>query len=993
MKKTLFTLIGIFLFIAIKSVSANIITVDGNLSLQDGSAIPLVTVELHRETGELLASTNANQFGNFSFPNIDDLGGTLDAYIVAKTDSDVAEIGSTFAGQIFGVYNYQSSTKFNLNPSNNFFQETVSGNQNMTDAFTLQKYIFQPYKYFQTIHDHTAPQIDVKYPSKEDGSTGLYPGLLGNHHIEIQNHTFVEDTRAIRHEFGHYIMLETYNLNDYPSCSGIRIFGAGETTCPEIAFKEGWAHAVYVIHNKTDDMKNYTVDNVIRNYESENWGHGTGYNELGTGYLNEYEVAGILWDIADAPNSSDLFPNVDDDHIYNRDDMLWEILNEEPQNILEFYNDWVNKKDYVEYKNLQNELYDSYFQNNIIRGPSNNPISNDWSYFLHDPRRSGMTTLRGDLYHDQGTMFRGNLGQTINNTLDKIGIADMNQDGTQDLILTTGLNLTQGRVYRVTYNRTFNSGNLQVQTPLKLLRTTSRGFVGSPTLADVRSSIFSTYNGKEIIFSTDDDIVHVISSSKNNSQAWQFNASAVAGHRVRTGETGAVDADNDGDLDVVFSTRDVSNNGPDQAYLFIINGNSGSVIQQIDIGPIGTTGAVSIADIRGDERPEIVVPSLDRVRVYQFTGSSYTLWTDWTTPGVVNGVLIADTDNDGTYELIWATSSDNRCPSGYSCQNRIFVRNGQTGALLQEVTSSNYILVQPIGFYFNANSALSLITVEKDEIENTDTPHGRLKKYTFTPGVSNYAVSGTYPASGSMALSFATPVAANIDNQGSYEIVYGKGGGQVIIILNTLSGLLRTYNLGGVIASAPAVGDWDNDGYAEIAVKQQSTSSDSDPPELIDPTMFPEYNFTPSQADSPGEASLIYIDNINLQPYLAPVADKTGYTNTLYSVTSTILDPNNDELIVNYGFPFNSSGQFLPNSSQAGTYEVFVSVSDGNLTDSQSFILKVFSNDTQFENNLSNGLSTNQMNLTANVPQTVFLKIPKDANIQHAEITVEGLAS
>src|SRR3989338_7166965 len=47
---------------------------------------------------------------------------------------------------------------------------------------------------------------------------------------------------------------------------------------------------------------------------------------------------------------------------------------------------------------------------------------------------------------------------------------------------------------------------------------------------------------------------------------------------------------------------------------------------------------------------------------------------------------------------------------------------------------------------------------------------------------------------------------------------------------------------------------------------------------------------------------------------------------------------------------------------------------------------------TGFQNNLFNGLSTYLMNVTADVEQIVYVRLPKDANVLHAEIMIEGMA-
>ena len=377
MRVSKFLPMSLIFVLLITSVKATIITVSGNLTLEDGTAVPIVKIELYAyPSNNLLGSSYTDDFGRFSLPNIDDLGGTLDAYFKSYTDSNVSRIGTSYIGPP-NIYEYQSSILQDLSTTNNLFVISVNGSQNLKDAFTLQKYIYQPYRYLIKIFSYTAATVFVKFPAS---TTGFYDSLPLLRRIDIQNHADVIDTRTIRHEFGHHVMMERYGFLDYPE-DGDRDPVTGQDENPEVAFKEGWGHAAYVIHNRTDDIEFDPFINNIRDYENKNWGHGVGLNIPDSGYLNEYEIAGIFLDLVDDTKSYDLDLNNDDDHIYNRDDMLWEILNEEPQNILDFYDDWTNNYGYVEYKNLQNEFYDIYFENNIAKGPSNHRISNDWAYF------------------------------------------------------------------------------------------------------------------------------------------------------------------------------------------------------------------------------------------------------------------------------------------------------------------------------------------------------------------------------------------------------------------------------------------------------------------------------------------------------------------------------------------------------------------------------------------------------------------------------------
>src|SRR3989344_8179961 len=137
----------------------------------------------------------------------------------------------------------------------------------------------------------------------------------------------------------------------------------------------------------------------------------------------------ILWDIIDNASSTDNSPNIDDDYINDRFDLIFDTLNRsQPQTILEFYDKWLLLSN--EHKELKNELYQIYRQNGLKKSKElpqyyfdSSPLTgvrfiarqsgpyNNWPTFHHDLRRTGYTTLEGDLNypyaHDVGVSLSG----------------------------------------------------------------------------------------------------------------------------------------------------------------------------------------------------------------------------------------------------------------------------------------------------------------------------------------------------------------------------------------------------------------------------------------------------------------------------------------------------------------------------------------------------------------------------------------------------------
>jgi len=300
------------------------------------------------------------------------------------------------------------------------------------------------------------------------------------------------------------------------------------------------------------------------------------------------------------------------------------------------------------------------------------------------------------------------------------------------------------------------------------------------------------------------------------------------------------------------------------------------------------------------------------VQVFEYNGNQYVQRYGFSDPGIVGGILVSDFFGDGTYKLIYATATGGSCPSASACLDRIVILNADTGEINYTVTPGGYVLVQPIATNLDSDSRLELVTIEKNAPGSTLNPSGKIRKFDIDPPIT---VSSTYPQTGTIDLSLTTPTAADVNNDGSYEIIYGKGGGQVIILSKNLA-LQRTYSLGGTIAAAPAVGDWDNDGYAEIAVKRKTTTLDVELSELIDTDLFPDLRNISTEVEDSVSFSLFFIDAFNKKPSIAPLRNLTGKEGNFFSVYASVFDPNNNPLEIIYGFPFNSSGEFLPNSSQ-----------------------------------------------------------------------------
>ncbi len=375
-----FLLLCLFLiFIHLIPVLGQSVNVYGAIRLDsDQNPLPSIRVDLVDASTLLnINSTFTNSTGGYIFINVDTQGGTRDIYATAVSDSVLAKVQSL----PFNIFYTQSSSTVNNINSNTELNIQINNNDATEKAFKIYYYIFQAYTHFSEILGYNPSTIvNVKYPSP-DGTTQYF-----NTGEILWVGQDDELFKFVVHEYGHFIMDQIYLVDPATFVTGCPSGGTFPSTaiCRQRAFEEGWGDFVPSTTNNTDL-------GIISTPALLETGNFNFFNVPNIGFRLHGEISGIFWDIADGLNSTDGSIGTDDDRIYNKDQMLWDVLvdypqSQKPTDILQFYNRWVEKKDYVEYKNLQNELYDIYYNHFIHKGTNNEPVTNDWTYFLHDPR-------------------------------------------------------------------------------------------------------------------------------------------------------------------------------------------------------------------------------------------------------------------------------------------------------------------------------------------------------------------------------------------------------------------------------------------------------------------------------------------------------------------------------------------------------------------------------------------------------------------------------
>ncbi|MBU1613671.1 tandem-95 repeat protein, partial [Patescibacteria group bacterium] len=97
---------------------------------------------------------------------------------------------------------------------------------------------------------------------------------------------------------------------------------------------------------------------------------------------------------------------------------------------------------------------------------------------------------------------------------------------------------------------------------------------------------------------------------------------------------------------------------------------------------------------------------------------------------------------------------------------------------------------------------------------------------------------------------------------------------------------------------------------------------------------------TDTQGDSDSETITITVNNINLPPVLDHIADITVNEGQTITIPPTASDPDGDSLTFSYS-DWMSADTYTTTYDDAGTYTVIVTVSDGELSDSQAVTITV----------------------------------------------------
>ena len=278
---------------------------------------------------------------------------------------------------------------------------------------------------------------------------------------------------------------------------------------------------------------------------------------------------------------------------------------------------------------------------------------------------------------------------------------------------------------------------------------------------------------------------------------WTFdmNSSAYGG--------GAIDdIDNDGKMEIVFGTY------MGDSHVYAINAENGTLLWKFYSGPGPVDASVKIADVNDDGIKEVVfagsgsgnmqsgAPGAGIIHVLNGTNGEV-VWeynTDYCTD---SPVVIVDIDQDSEMEIIYGAWKEND-DLGY-----VRILNGPTGALEQKIGGfDGYIQSGPTILDLDGNGQLDIVIA---------TFQGDNKVYAING--STYDILWSYQANDWM---YHGGSFADIDGDGQLEISIGSYDDHVYV-LNAENGSLEwSYDVGSYILAPTSLADLNHDGNVEV---------------------------------------------------------------------------------------------------------------------------------------------------------------------------------
>ncbi len=492
----------------------------------------------------------------------------------------------------------------------------------------------------------------------------------------------------------------------------------------------------------------------------------------------------------------------------------------------------------------------------------------------------------------------------------KPAFADLDGDNDYDLIIGTGESLFGG------------------PEPGILMGFRNNGSASNPSfeednslvagLPDVGRNAYPTFGDLdadgdfEILIGRDlQNFVYYRNDGDSTSPSWTINNGLFAGLGGSTywNNPTLADLDNDEDLDMVFGNTDgrlfyYENTGTKFSPSYQYNANYFSVVK-IE----GNAATVSLADFDGDGDYDLVSGNwLGKLQYFQNTGSEYqaefvktsTPFTGITLASSYSMPRFLDIDEDNDLDIISGALNGKIFP---------YINNGSSFNLSSSLFSN-------IDLFGRSAPAFADIDADGDVDMLLGSDDGPSMGFYENDGNNNFTLNNSFIA-GITTGSYLFPTFTDLDNDGDYDLVFGKLFGTISFYKNT---------------GTPSVPEWtaDSETFAGIKVKQSAFTdfADMDNDGLKD-MIIGEYdgNFTyyknlSALTSVASDTKLIVSDFELHQNYPNPFNPVTKIKFTVPNVGDANFASTTNLLLKIYDILGNQVATLVNENKSPGTYEV-----------------------------------------------------------------------
>lgn len=605
-------------------------------------------------------------------------------------------------------------------------------------------------------------------------------------------------------------------------------------------------------------------------------------------------------------------------------------------------------------------------------------LQTDWPTNRHDNSRTGTTILQGDMQKasdvDNLNLYLTNANN--NEYVIRSSISDLDNNNYTEAVSVAHekYDAMIGTLFSFERNKWWDScpsflGGFCYRNELKWSVSLNRSVLSPPSVGSIDSTLRKEVlaprrNGSLLVYD-------VGSNGKTPSQLCEFtttikHSNAIAEDYMGELSSAAIgDIDLDGTNDIVVADMGTRGLYDWPGEIFVLDSGCHKKFSAV-FGNGGGFGTPSIANIDDNRYPEIIVPSFYGVFVYRYNSTINNLTLMWNnSDGLIDGeVIVDDIDRDNNYELIYSTSNQG-CSAAKMCFNRTYIRDAKTGANRgpSPIPYNLVTRVAPTVANLDTDANKEIVTIGTNQRFST-TNVGKLVAYDAGNGSKEWE----YDDGGNLKVAFASPTIADITGDGQPDVIFAENNGSQVYILNKDGTLNFKYHFSAFIDNALAIGDLDNDGKAEIAIKRAGS-----------PVAF---------------ASL---SGSNNPPELSEIDGMVAIAGTIVDINQSgqvlARDPDDNSVVYIYPTPFDSAGLWQTNVNDTGNYSITVEATDGNLSDFKSVDVIVFNEDTTLTNSFVDGSNKTLLNFTQSGNQTLKVRLNKDALVKYSKIKIGGYSN